>query len=420
MLTINAQRLQNDLKALSKIGATKEGGVSRPALSAEDIEARRWFRERSEAVGLQVRQDGAGNLSAILLSSWPNAKTLLIGSHLDTVPNGGRFDGALGVLAALEVARTVQEANIELPFHLEVINFTDEEGTVLGLLGSRALTGQLSAEDLQHPRCDPQTMTQGMQRLGLSPESIMSSKRTPGSFVAFIEVHIEQGTRLEKRGIDIGVVTSIVGIRSYWLTFIGQAAHAGTLPMHQRFDALWGASAFVQEARSLVMEKFTPGVLNVGQVHVSPGVFNIVPAEAKLALEFRHGTEAHLNAMQAELLDLAQKAATDDSLKVEIEPANQVVAASMDSDVVDAIERAAQKLQLKSIRLLSFAGHDTQAMSLLIPSAMFFVPSVNGVSHHPQEFTHPKDCVNAGNVLLHSVLGIADYESPSTTGDEVA
>lgn len=408
MLTINEQRLLDDLTALSKFGGTTEGGVSRLAMSVEDVEARLWFRHQSDSAGLRVHQDGAGNLSAILPSSLPDAKTLLVGSHLDTVPNGGRFDGALGVVAALEVARTLREANIELPFHLEVINFTDEEGTVLGLLGSRALTGQISAEDLQHPRCDTHTMTQGMQRLGISPETILSSKRVPESLVAFIEVHIEQGTRLEQSSTDIGLVTSIVGIRSHWLNFVGLAAHAGTMPMQKRADALWGASAFVQQARTLVMEKFTPGVVNVGQVHVIPGAFNIVPAEARLALEFRHGTESQMDTMEKEILTLAKTVANDYSLSLSIESANQVVAASLDNRVIHAIERAAQNLELKNMRLLSFAGHDTQAMSSLIPSAMFFVPSVEGISHHPQEYTHPKDCVNAGNVLLHSVLELAE------------
>lgn len=409
MLTINGQRLLEDLDTLGEIGETPQGGVSRPAMSETDVEARGWFRQRCATAGLEVRQDGAANLSAILPTTKADAQTLLIGSHLDTVPNGGRFDGALGVIAALEVARTIQESQIDLPFHLEVISFTDEEGSIFGLLGSRALTGQITLEDLKHPRCDTQTMTDGMLRLGITSDSILSAGRDTESFIAFIEVHIEQGTRLEESNIDVGVVTSIVGIRSFWLTFLGQAAHAGTMPMKRRADALWGASSFIQQVKMLVMETYTPGVVNIGYVDVEPGAFNIVPARVKLSLEFRHGTEIQLDEMQKEILALADRTAAENQLSLLAEPTTQVIASSMNEHIVQAIVYAAQELQLTHKHLISFAAHDTQAISKITPAAMFFVPSVGGLSHHPQELTHSQDCVNAGNVLLRTVLNVAAH-----------
>lgn len=407
MLEINADRLLNDLEELAEIGATPDGGVSRPAMSPADVEGREWFRAKVEAAGLEFRKDGAGNLSAILPSGDPSAPTLLAGSHLDTVPNGGRFDGALGTLAALEALRTIHEAGLDLPVHLEAISFTDEEGAVVGLLGSQAVAGQLSSEDLEQPRGGRDTLEAGMQRLGITRESILNARRDPGDLVAFVELHIEQGTRLEEAGIDIGVVTAIVGIRSYWLRFEGQAAHAGTMPMDKRADAMWGATDFVQRARDLVMSRFSPGVMNCGQVHVQPGAFNIVPAEVRLALEFRHGTEDQLDEMEKALLELAEEAAPEYHLTLETEPSSECISAPMDEHAMGAIERAAAKLGLTHTRLMSFAGHDTQAISTITPSAMLFVPSIDGISHNPREFTHDEDVVNGANTVLHTLLELA-------------
>ena len=292
MLRINGSRLLKDLEELGRIGGTPDGGVSRPAMSPADVAGREWFRAQAEAAGLDFRRDSAGNLSAVLAAEDPKAPTLLTGSHLDTVPNGGRFDGALGVLAALEAVRTIREAGVSLPVHLEAISFTDEEGEMQDQLGSQALAGTLTAGDLDGPRGGREKLAVGMQRLGITPEGVLAARRDPQELIAFVELHVEQGARLEAAGVDIGVVTSVVGIRSHWLRSVGQAAHAGTTPMDERRDALWGAAAFVGGARELVMKCFSPGVVNCGQIYVRPGAFNIVPAEVHLALELRHGTEA--------------------------------------------------------------------------------------------------------------------------------
>ena len=407
MLAINAERLLADLDDLGRIGRTKEGGVSRPALSAADVEGRAWFYHRVQAAGLAFRQDGAGNLSAVLLAPDAAAPTLLLGSHLDTVSNGGPYDGALGVLAALEVLRTVHEAGLDLPVTLEAISFTDEEGTVIGLLGSSALAGLVTPADLKQARGGADALNAGLARIGISRESVLAARREAAGLAAYVEVHVEQGVRLEEAGIDIGVVEAIVGIRSMWLRFQGRAAHAGTMPMDRRADALWGASAFVQQARDLVMARFSPGVINCGRIQVQPGAFNIVPAQVDLAVEFRHAREADLDEMQAALLDLAQRCAQENRLTVSAEITGEGRAAPMHATVMAAIEAAAQRLGLSHTRLVSFAGHDTQSLSTVTPAAMFFVPSVNGISHNPQEFTQEQDLVNGANVLLHTALGLA-------------
>jgi len=411
MLHVNAQRLLDDLAALAQIGATPEGGVSRPALSPADLAARDWFRQRVTEAGLTFRQDGAGNLSAILPAAdpaaGPAARTLLCGSHLDSVPDGGRFDGALGTLAALEALRTIREAGLNLPVHLEAIAFTDEEGDLVGLLGSQAVAGQLTQAAMDHPRGGRDRLRAGLARAGLSDSSLLGAWRDPASLLAFVELHIEQGTRLEDAGLDLGVVTSIVGIRSLWLTFTGQAAHAGTTPLDRRKDALWGAAAFIGRARALVADRFAPGVLNCGMLHAESGAFNIVPGRVRLALEFRHASEAQIDSMQAALLALAAEIAAAHGLALEVEEASRAIAAPLDAGVIAAIEAAAGRLGLRHTRLISFAGHDTQAISRIAPAAMVFVPSVDGLSHNPAEATRDEDEIHGADVLLHSLLILA-------------
>jgi len=406
MLKINGQRLQDDMDALGKIGATAEGGVSRLAMSASDVEGRSWFRQRVQESGLLFRKDGAGNLSAVLPSNdQVDALTLLIGSHLDTVQNGGRFDGALGVLAGLEVLRTCRDAGLTLPFHLEVISFTDEEGHILPLIGSRAAAGILTPDELEHPRGGKSALEEGMKRLEITLETILSAQRS--NLHAYLELHIEQGSILEESGFDIGIVTSIIGLRSYWLHFIGESAHAGTKPMPKRADALWGAAEFVRATRELVMSQFAPGVINVGQIFVQPGAFNIVPGKASLALEFRHSTHDYLEDMDSQILALASTIASQFNLALNVEPVIGVEPALMDENLMQMLETAAEQHGLSHRRVFSFAGHDAQSLQTQIPAAMLFVPSVKGISHHPHEFTSPVAVMNGANVLLQTVCNLS-------------
>lgn len=406
-LRINSRRLLDDLTELAQFGATPEGGVHRPALSDADLEARRWFRQRAAASGFEVRQDGAGNLSARLPAADPAAKTLMCGSHLDSVPYGGRFDGALGVVAALEVLRTVREAGLSLPVHLEAMNFTDEEGRWVPLLGSSALAGLLSADELAHPVGGREAFEARLAAAGLTPEGILTARRDPDSLAAWVEVHIEQGPRLEESGHAIGVVTGIVGIAAYWLKFLGRADHAGTTPMDRRQDALRGVAEFVRQSRELVTNRFPMGVMNCGLVEVAPGAFNIVPECARLALEFRHPDPGKLDAMREALLSLALHVVEVEGLALEVEQVGLDEPAILSRDVIAAIERGCGVLGLSHTPLISYAGHDTQAMAHLTRAGMFFVPSAAGASHSPREFTSDEGCVNAGNVLLHAVLALA-------------
>ena len=306
MPSINPDRFRNDFDALAQIGSTGDGGVNRPALSEAHLEARRWWIARAAEAGLETRIDGAGNHSAILRSPDPDARTLLLGSHTDSVPSGGRFDGALGVIAALEALRTIQDAGITLPVHLEAIDFTDEEGALVGLTGSGALAEQLTVRSFENPRSGRTRWEASLARAGLTEAGILSARRDPKSLAGYLELHIEQGPRLFATGVDIGVVSGIVGIQSYRVTYRGEANHAGTTPMETRRDASLGASAFVLTARDLVMKNFPGCVVNVGQMALRPGAFNIVPGVAELSLEFRAPEPERLAQLGTALLQLAE------------------------------------------------------------------------------------------------------------------
>jgi hydantoinase/carbamoylase family amidase len=406
-LRIDGDRLYEDFVQLSEIGATPEGGISRVALSPEDLTARAWYADKIDEAGLVVRDDDAGNLGGVLRSRQPNAKTLLIGSHLDTVPNAGRYDGSVGVLAALECLRTLHESGIELPFHLEAINFTDDEGNWRSMFGCRALAGLLSPEDMSDQRVDNAPFRAALSRAGIDPRAVLRAKRSHSSLAGYLELHVEQSARLYRAGASIGAVTGIVGRTTYKLTFNGQAGHSGTTEMYKRRDALRGAALFVVRGHELVRERYGDGIFNVGNIDVEPGTFNVIPSRARLLMECRHISEKLLNEMETALLGIARECAASNGLEVEPQHVIHVPAATMAAGVIQKIEYAAESLGLSHMRLFSYAGHSAQLLSALVPSGMIFIPSVEGISHHPKEFTQWSDVVNGANVLLQTILNMA-------------
>jgi len=406
-LRINAERFQQDFEAISHIGSSGDGGVDRPAFSDAHLAARTWFRQRIEDAGLTFRLDGAGNHSGFLKCSAENAPTLLLGSHLDSVPKGGRFDGALGVLAALEVLRVIHEAGLHLPTNLEAIDFSDEEGRLVGLMGSNAVAGSLSEKDLAKPAGGRSALLDGLLRAGLNEAGILSAKRDPSTLAGFLELHIEQGPRLEQESLDIGVVTTMTGICLYNLKFTGRADHSGTTPMHQRLDASLGASNFVLSASTMVTEKFLNCTVNVGSIELMPGASNIVPQCASLILELRAPELDTLNRLESTLLELANHKAGYHKLKLEAEFIEKHPPNTMDIGVQGVIRNAASSLGLSHINLYSGAFHDAEVIARICPAGMIFVPSQGGASHSPREFTPWKDCMNGANVLLNATLRLA-------------
>lgn len=405
---VDAERMREDFEALAGIGATPDGGISRPTFSAAHMAARKWFLARADSAGLDIRIDSAGNHSAVLHGRHSrDARVLLLGSHLDSVPGGGRYDGALGVVAALHVLMAFKQTGADLPFALEAIDFTDEEGTLVGLLGSNALAGTLTPELLQSPRGGREALVAGLERAGLREEELFNARRDPSLLAGYLELHIEQGPSLELEHVQIGVVTTIVGSRSFRIVLRGAGGHAGTMPMDGRRDAAVAAARVILGVRDIVVRDFPGCVVTVGDVRVEPGAFNVVPGLARLAVEFRSADENELDAIESAVLARVRAEADSDDVEVEINPAGRWQPTGLDPAVRDAIERAAAALALTTRRLPSGAGHDAQALAAVTPSGMIFVPSVGGVSHDPGEFTAWEDVVSGANVLLGTVRELA-------------
>ena len=406
-LKVNSERLQADFDALAEIGVTMGGGVSRLALSNEDLAARSWYADRIEEAGLQIRDDEAGNLSGLLCSDDPKAKTLMLGSHLDTVPNGGRYDGAIGVLIALECLRRIRESGIKPKYHLEAINFTDEEGTWHSLFGSNAVIGNLSADDLNDSLQANGAFRAALYRAGIRPDEIQRAQRNPDDILGYLEVHIEQSSSLHEQGAELGIVDRIVGRSTYNVTFYGEAAHAGTTTAEERRDALQGAAAFIILAHKLITEEYPEGVINCGHVGVKPDTFNVVPAEASLRVEFRHPDTTMLTEMEARLIRLTQDCAKSYRLSVGVDRVLRREAEQMSPNLVHHFEQACRLEKVSYMTIASYSGHNAQIMNQMVPAGMIFLPSVDGISHNPKEFTEWRHVEVGANVLLRTILQLA-------------
>jgi hydantoinase/carbamoylase family amidase len=390
-------------EALAQIGHTP-AGICRLALSREDLEARAWFADRIEEAGFLVQDDDVGNLSGILRSSNPEARTLLIGSHLDTVPNAGSYDGAVGIVAALECLRTIHEAKLDLPLHLEVIDFTDDEGTWFPMFGSRGLCGLLRPDQPRNLHGETGAFHAALIRAGINPSHIQNARRSPEDIAGYLELHIEQGWRLERAGIEIGIVTGMVGRTSCKVSFYGHAGHSGTANMHDRQDALQGASLFVIRAHEMVREYYPQGVLNCGNLVVQPGAQSVIPSEAHVMVELRHENAEWLEDMEKDLRVLAEECAYQSRVGVSWARTGHIPAAIMDDRMVEIIESACSAVNVSHQRLCSYASHNAQVMSAFTPSAMVFIPSINGISHNPAEYSTWEDVENGANVLLHAII----------------
>jgi hydantoinase/carbamoylase family amidase len=404
---LNGERLRNDFEELALIGTTPSGGVTRLALSLEDLEARAWFANRIEEAGLFVHDDDVGNLSGIYSSKTPNAPTLILGSHLDTVPNGGLYDGSIGVLAGLECLRTLHEAQIDLPFHLEVMNFTDEEGTWFSLLGSRGLTGTLPQNELRHVDVRDGAFRAALLRSGIELERVHLAARERADIIGYLELHIEQSTHLEKTGSQIGIVRDIVGRNTSKFIFRGSSGHSGTTERANRRDALQGAALFVTQAHQMVQSNFDGGLVNCGNLSVLPGRFNMIPSQVDLLVECRHRDENTLAAIENALLQLAEDCASSHRLALDHRRVEHIPAAHMDETLVNTIQQVCDALEIHCLDVVSYSGHDAQVMQNFTPTGMIFVPCVNGISHSPAEYSHWEHIELGANVLFHTVMKLA-------------
>lgn len=406
-LRIDSERLLADFEALAQIGATMEGGVTRLAFTYPDQLARAWMADRILDAGFLLRDDDAGNQSGVLLSEYEHAGTLLLGSHLDTVENGGRYDGSVGVLAGMEVMRVLQASGARLPFHIEIVDFADDEGTWESLLGARALTGVLRPEMLNDTRIDRAPLRAALSQAGLNVRNIFNAAREPAEIVGYLELHVEHGTRLERASTPIGAVTGIVGRSTHLVTFHGEKGHSGTSDMYQRRDALRGAALFIVRAHDAMRERYGDGIFHCGNIEVHPGAFNIIPDLARITAECRHVDGDMLLLMETLMNEIARQCASTYGLTVSPECTARMPTAQMDSRFITLIEASADTLGLSHLRLASYAGHAAQFLGHFTPSGMIFVPSVRGIGHSPDESTRWDDVVNGANVLLHTILRLA-------------
>lgn len=400
-LRVHGDRLIAEIGALAQIGATTAGGVSRPAYSDDDLAARAVVRDMMRAAGLDVRVDAAGNSFGARPGSGGDLPPLVIGSHTDTVPDGGRYDGALGVLAAIEVARLLHEHNLMLRHPLEVVDFQNEEG---GLIGSKIVADRFSAEALSLVATSGYTIAEGIRRLGGDPERLGEARRQPGSVAAYVELHIEQGRVLERAGIEVGVVEGIVGIHYWEVTFDGVASHAGTTPMADRHDALLAAARFVDAVHAVVIARSGRHVGTVGRLAVFPGGANVIPGRVVLTLELRDLDVGTIDALFHDVDAEGKRIARETGTAYAARPTLTSDPSPTDASVRRAIADAADAAGLRSHSMPSGAGHDAQNMAALGPAGMIFVPSVNGISHSPVERTEDRDVVNGANVLLGTLL----------------
>jgi N-carbamoyl-L-amino-acid hydrolase len=395
------------LENLGEIGKTPAGGVWRSSFSEADLEARRWYLQRIEEAGLQHWVDAAGNIYARVGGGSP---AVIAGSHLDSVPNGGRFDGALGVMAAFECLRTIKESGVGLKLPIEAVAFTDEEGRFGGFVGSYAIIGNMPYEEVLRRRDIQEVpLAEAMRHVGLDPEKIGEARRDPQDIKAYLELHIEQGPILESLNVPIGVVQGIVAGSRTWITFRGRADHAGTTPMSMRHDAFLGAAEFGLRARDLVLsEGSSTTVGTVGVLELKPGASNIVPESAFLTLDLRDISWDVLQRLLERVRVIAHEVAEKWGLEVTLERMRVSEPAHMAPQLQTIIDDAARDLGLKTHWMNSGAGHDAQVMAKIAPAGMIFVPSRQGRSHSPAEHTDWDQIENGANVLLHSLLQLAN------------
>jgi hydantoinase/carbamoylase family amidase len=388
---------------MGKIGARSGSGIFRPALSQADMEAKSWLEAKMVEAGLEVRTDAALNQIGRLPGK-DASQVLALGSHLDTVPGGGAFDGALGVLAALECARVIAEQKISLPWDLEIINFCDEEGAHhAGTVGSRAMLGLLGKGEIVESRDGRPSFGHSLSHRGCDPAAIGRARLDPGRFAGFLELHIEQGVFLQDQGAEVGAVTGIVGIHRYLVTVSGEAAHAGTTPMDRRRDALVEAAPFFTLLPEWVKEYGPDMVGTIGQVSLEPGAANVIPGICCFMVELRSLSSDALDALGRRLLTYAQN-----RRGWSVRTVYQKNPTPLPHDMVSLVQKAAQDEGFSCPAIPSWAGHDCQSFALSgVPTALIFVPCLDGASHCPQESITPEQAGRGCQVLLNAVLNLA-------------
>jgi N-carbamoyl-L-amino-acid hydrolase len=410
MTSVNAVRLHARIASLARFGALAGGGVTRSCWSPPHEEARAWLLGEIRAAGLAAWVDPAGNVFGGLGASTFDtaAPVVLTGSHIDTVPEGGTLDGALGVLAGLECLHAIREAGAAPRRPLVVAAWSDEEGRYGSLFGSRAFCGKLDVPAIPTmAAADGERLVDAMARAGFDASRAPDARAPAGAVNAYVELHIEQGPRLDEAGVPIAVVDSIVGVRRLRLTFRGQADHAGTTPMERRRDAFLAAADYALRAREHLDRSGPRTVANIGVASVHPGVSNIVPGRVELVHEMRSTDPDALERLAAGCETLAQDVGRARGIGVDVRRMSATAPVACSPRVQAAVATSCKRLGLSSTTLYSAAGHDAQNLASITESGMLFIPSRGGRSHRVDETSDAEAIERGATVLLHTLLDLA-------------
>jgi allantoate deiminase len=408
-IEIDAERLWFRLHELAKIGRSEGGGVTRLSFTEEERAAKDLVASYMREAGLEVREDVAGNLIGRREGSDPEVPVVLAGSHVDSVPNGGDFDGPLGVLAAVEALQVMEERDLSTQRPIEVVAFTDEEGARFGfgMIGSRATAGTLTPEDLDREDENGVSIAQAMRDRSLDPERIGEAARPAGSIYAYVELHIEQGKILENEALPVGVVTGIAG--PVWLRLIleGEAGHAGTTPMDLRRDALSAAAAIIGKVEREAARTGTT-VGTVGQLELKPGGINIIPGHVSFSLDLRDIDQDVRDEVEARISDEAGRICEERGIVLETQTLQRLPPVLCSDLVREAAREACDALAFEPFELASGAGHDGMHLADLCSMGMVFVRSKDGLSHNPDEYSSREDCAAGAEVLYRTLLKLAN------------
>ena len=409
-LRVNGTRVNTHLKQLSEFGKNPQGGVSRVAYSEADRQGREYTMGLMRAAQLTVSVDVAGNIWGRRAGSDAALKPIVFGSHIDSVPEGGNYDGDVGVLGSIEVAQTLAEAGVTTRHPLEVVVWQNEEG---GLWGSHAVTGPVTAQELAQVAWSGKSIRDGIAFLGGDPTKLDSVRRRQGDIAGYLELHIEQGGTLDREKVAIGIVEGIVGIARWRVTAEGFANHAGTTEMAGRRDALLASARMIEAVNRIVTSRPGRQVGTVGRIQAFPGAANVIPGRVEFSIEIRDLDASKIDLLGTEIRDEATRIGklNDTTFSFIVDSAPHKPALSHPA-LRAHIGTAARQLGLSTKLMPSGAGHDAQNAALIGPMAMIFVPSVGGISHSPREFTTPDDVVNGANVLLHTLLAFDAAGSP--------
>jgi N-carbamoyl-L-amino-acid hydrolase len=400
---VNPERLWRSLMDLARIGATPKGGVRRLALTDLDREGRDLVSQWCQEAGLMITVDRIGNIFARRAGTDPSRAPVMAGSHIDTQPSGGKFDGNFGVLAALEVVRTLNDRGIETAAPIEVAIWTNEEGTRFQpvMMGSGVFAGVFELDDIRARRdLDGRTVGDELARIGYAGDTPCGGRPVG----AYFEAHIEQGPVLEDTGNTIGVVTGVMGLRWYDLVVRGQDAHAGPTPMRLRRDAMLAAARVVEAVNRIALDHSPDGRGTVGFLQVKPNSRNVVPGEVRLSVDLRHATDAGLDAMERELEAACGRVGIDTGTLIDIEVNSRFAACRFDDACIGAVRAAAERLGLRHLDIVSGAGHDAVYLARVAPTGMIFVPCEHGISHNEIENATPEDLAAGADVLLQAML----------------